>query len=144
MKNITLKVDDATYREARIRAAKEGTSVSAMVRDFLNNLRTLDTINAAAESDQSYHASPVDPLPSDDIYNIRKLDNDTLARLKNRASRHRRSLQQEIESLLLDAARMIPDDEHSALSSKLTLKTVSTGNPKAKWDRQSIYENDGR
>ena len=37
MKNITLKVDDETYRKARIRAAKKaGTSVSAMVREFLN------------------------------------------------------------------------------------------------------------
>lgn len=35
MKNITLKIDDETYRKARIRAASEGTSVSAMVRDFL-------------------------------------------------------------------------------------------------------------
>ena len=29
-------MDDATYRRARIRAAHLGTSVSAMVRDFLN------------------------------------------------------------------------------------------------------------
>ena len=35
MKNITLKIDDDTYRKARIRAAHEGTSVSAMVREFL-------------------------------------------------------------------------------------------------------------
>jgi plasmid stability protein len=38
MKNITLKIDDETYRKARIRAAKEGTSVSAIVRDFLASL----------------------------------------------------------------------------------------------------------
>ena len=36
MKNITLKVDDETYRKARIRAAQAGTSVSAMVLEFLN------------------------------------------------------------------------------------------------------------
>ena len=35
MKNITLAVDDETYRTARIRAAELGTSVSAMVRDYL-------------------------------------------------------------------------------------------------------------
>lgn len=35
MKNITLKIDDETYRKARIRASQEGTSVSAMVRKFL-------------------------------------------------------------------------------------------------------------
>jgi|688.fasta_scaffold612736_2 hypothetical protein len=38
MKNITLKIDDETYRKVRVRAAKEGTSVSAMVRDFLESL----------------------------------------------------------------------------------------------------------
>ena len=38
MKNITLSVDDETYRLARIKAAENGTSVSAMVRDYLNHL----------------------------------------------------------------------------------------------------------
>ena len=35
MKNITVSVDDATYRHARIRAAELDTSVSALVRDYL-------------------------------------------------------------------------------------------------------------
>ena len=35
MKNITVSIDDETYRLARIRAAKEGTSVSALVRNYL-------------------------------------------------------------------------------------------------------------
>lgn len=35
MKNITLKIDDEVYSKARIKAAKLGTSVSAMVREFL-------------------------------------------------------------------------------------------------------------
>lgn len=35
MKNITVSIDDETYRLARIRAAEEGTSVSALVRDYL-------------------------------------------------------------------------------------------------------------
>lgn len=38
MKNITVAVDDDTYRLARIRAAEEGTSVSALVRDYLTDL----------------------------------------------------------------------------------------------------------
>ena len=29
-KNITLKIDEETYRKARVRAAKRGTSVSAI------------------------------------------------------------------------------------------------------------------
>jgi plasmid stability protein len=38
MKNITLKIDDEIYRRARIRASQDGTSVSAMVRNFLESL----------------------------------------------------------------------------------------------------------
>lgn len=38
MKNITLSVDDETYRQARIRAAEQGTTVSALVRNYLNAL----------------------------------------------------------------------------------------------------------
>jgi plasmid stability protein len=36
MKNITVSVDDETYRKARIRAAELDTSVSALVRKFLS------------------------------------------------------------------------------------------------------------
>jgi plasmid stability protein len=35
VKNITVTVDDETYRRARIRAAEQDTSVSALVRRFL-------------------------------------------------------------------------------------------------------------
>jgi plasmid stability protein len=35
MKNITVSVDDDTYRRARIKAAEQDTSVSALVRKFL-------------------------------------------------------------------------------------------------------------
>jgi hypothetical protein len=38
MKNITLTIDDETHRIARVRAAELGTSVSAMVKDYLNGL----------------------------------------------------------------------------------------------------------
>ena len=38
MKKITVSVDEETYRLARIRAAELGTSVSALVRDYLNSL----------------------------------------------------------------------------------------------------------
>jgi len=38
MKNITVSVDDDTYRKARIRAAERDTSVSALVRLFLNEI----------------------------------------------------------------------------------------------------------
>jgi plasmid stability protein len=35
VKNITVSVDDETYRRARVRAAEQDTSVSALVRRFL-------------------------------------------------------------------------------------------------------------
>jgi len=35
MKNITLSVDEDTYRFARIAAAERNTTVSALVRDYL-------------------------------------------------------------------------------------------------------------
>lgn len=44
MKNITVALDDETYRRARIRAAELDTSVSALVKRFLLEI-------AAGESD---------------------------------------------------------------------------------------------
>jgi predicted CopG family antitoxin len=44
MKNITVTVDDETYRRARIKAAERNTSVSALVKRYLTEL-------AAGESD---------------------------------------------------------------------------------------------
>lgn len=38
MKNITVSVDEETHRLVRIRAAELGTSVSALVREFLRSL----------------------------------------------------------------------------------------------------------
>ena len=38
MRNITVSVDDATYRRGRIRAAELDTSVSALVRESLSGL----------------------------------------------------------------------------------------------------------
>lgn len=83
MKNITLKVDDATYHRARICAAKAGTSVSAMVRDFLNSLdnkaaaedkqriEAMQALFALAEAQADCNAKPVQPLSRDEIYNER-------------------------------------------------------------------------
>ena len=40
MKNITVSVDEETHHLARVRAAELGTSVSALVREFLKTLVT--------------------------------------------------------------------------------------------------------
>ncbi|MGQ0678662.1 MAG: DUF6364 family protein [Actinomycetota bacterium] len=38
MKNLTLSIPEETYRQARIRAAELGASVSSLVSDYLNSL----------------------------------------------------------------------------------------------------------
>ena len=42
MKNITVSIDEETYRSAKEWAAKQGTSVSALVREYLNTLPQRD------------------------------------------------------------------------------------------------------
>ncbi|RCW86340.1 hypothetical protein [Phyllobacterium bourgognense] len=43
MKNITVSVDDDIYRRARMKAAEQDTSVSALVRQFLSDIATIET-----------------------------------------------------------------------------------------------------
>jgi phage shock protein A len=43
VKNITVTVDDDTYRRARIKAAERETSVSALVARFLTELAASET-----------------------------------------------------------------------------------------------------
>ncbi|MCC6482796.1 MAG: hypothetical protein LKF30_00140 [Sphingobium sp.] len=38
MKNVTISLDDETHRKARIRAAEMGTSLSALVKQYLESL----------------------------------------------------------------------------------------------------------
>jgi plasmid stability protein len=75
MSNITLNVDDAVYRTARIVAAERGTSVSAMVRDYLQSLRpgtnTADRAALIATLDwaaSTGNFSAQDRLPREDIH----------------------------------------------------------------------------
>ena len=54
MKNITISLDDETHRLAKLKAAQKGTSVSAMVRAYLNGLvreesRADDSIASGSE-----------------------------------------------------------------------------------------------
>jgi plasmid stability protein len=50
MKNITLKIDDETYQKARVVAAEKGTSLSAMVREFLIALEQKNADRTRSES----------------------------------------------------------------------------------------------
>ena len=52
MKNITVTVPDEVYRRARIRAAEQGRSVSALVAEFLQNLGQNDSEFARLEAMQ--------------------------------------------------------------------------------------------
>ena len=49
MKNITVSVDEETHRSARTRAAELGTSVSALVRNYLRSL-SKDSLSGAADA----------------------------------------------------------------------------------------------
>ncbi len=81
MKNITVSVDEETYRMARITAAERGTSVSALVREYLSGLtntelrsskRTLREIVADIHA-RGGGINPAENLSREDLY-----DRDTL------------------------------------------------------------------
>ena len=66
MKNVTIALDDETHRKARIRAAELGTSLSAMVKDYLNGLAAdnVSAIGGVREMQiQFKHAEPADTGP---------------------------------------------------------------------------------
>ena len=52
MRNITVSVDDETYRQARVLAAEMDTSVSALVREYLRSLT-----DSALKAEQQESAS---------------------------------------------------------------------------------------
>jgi plasmid stability protein len=52
MKNITVSVPDEVYREARIRAAERGTSVSSLVSDYLRSLSEQEAEFSRLEAQQ--------------------------------------------------------------------------------------------
>ena len=52
MKNITVTVPDDVYRNARIRAAELGTSVSALVGEYLRSLAGRDAEFSRLEAQQ--------------------------------------------------------------------------------------------
>jgi plasmid stability protein len=69
MKNVTIALDDETHRNARIRAAELGTSLSALVKQYLEGLSdgpadtTLSaTTQGVREMQTSFTAEPAAPL----------------------------------------------------------------------------------
>jgi hypothetical protein len=63
MKNVTISLDDETHRQARIRAAELGTSLSALVRDYLQSLSVSETpvSSGVREMPMAYGAPPLEP-----------------------------------------------------------------------------------
>lgn len=78
MKNITVSVDDETYRRARMKAAERDTSVSALVRQFLTEFaaeksdreRLLDLERNLRARVTNFSAS--DRLSRDELYDRRR------------------------------------------------------------------------
>ena len=75
MKNITVSIDDETYRQARITAAEREQSVSAMVRELLQTLVAKPEDALVAKNERllsalakSRNFSMKDRLTRDEIY----------------------------------------------------------------------------
>jgi hypothetical protein len=74
MKNITVSVDEETYRKARMKAAEQDTSVSALVKNFLVELSSEETDARRLEREERelrarIHAFTAgDPLSRDDAH----------------------------------------------------------------------------
>jgi len=63
MRNITVSISDETYREARIWAARNNTSVSAAVQYVLENLRTILRVRKPPRQPRRNNRFPVPPPP---------------------------------------------------------------------------------
>jgi len=74
MKNITVSLDDETYRRARMIAAQRDTSVSALVKRFLNELGSGETeFERLRREEQEIRAritsfSASENVPRDELY----------------------------------------------------------------------------
>ena len=73
MPNITLSVDDETYRAARIDAAQQNATVSGIVRQFLRSLTATQTPTVRSHNlftalDQAGSFSASDRLSRDEVH----------------------------------------------------------------------------
>ncbi len=75
MKNITVSVPDSVYRDARIRAAERGSSVSALVAQFLASLSQRDAAFARLEAQQQRVQAEIERFRAGD-----RLDRDAVHR----------------------------------------------------------------
>ena len=75
MKNITVSVPDDVYRDARIRAAEHGRSVSALVAEYLRSLSEQDSEFTRLEAQQRQVQGQIDRFRAGD-----RLDRDEIHR----------------------------------------------------------------
>lgn len=59
MKNVTIALDDEVHRRARMRAAELGTSLSALVKNYLNGLADGQAPSGVREMQTKFAAEPV-------------------------------------------------------------------------------------
>ena len=58
MKNVTIALDDETHKAARVYAAQHGTSLSALVKGYLDQLGNAPTTQGVREMPTPYFATP--------------------------------------------------------------------------------------
>ncbi len=63
MKNVTIALDDEVFRAARIKAAERGTSLSAMVRDYFNQLADEPSATGVREMPMTFAGPPQQLAP---------------------------------------------------------------------------------
>jgi len=73
MKNITVSVPDEVYRDARIRAAERGSSVSALVAEYLRTLSERDDELTRLEAQRRRIVAGIKQFSAGD-----RIDRDTL------------------------------------------------------------------
>ena len=61
MKNVTIALDDDIHRKARIRAAELGTSLSALVKDYLNSVVAGDVPAVGGVREMQAQFKPAEP-----------------------------------------------------------------------------------
>ena len=65
MKNVTIALDDETHRKARIRAAELGTSLSALVKNYLAILGDMGELQEVRDMPMAYGAPPAQAVQPD-------------------------------------------------------------------------------
>lgn len=70
--NVTIALDEETHRRARIRAAELGTSLSALVKAYLEQLGSAETAPAAGVREMPTSFTPMPPVAAGGISQPRK------------------------------------------------------------------------